>query len=299
MAEDKQQTTLIGRLAERLGVEPGKLMGALRRVSGNIRGVEDEDFMVMLLVAEKYGLDPIRREVGLISTQQGPRPYVAFDGWLKVLTSHDDYLTHDVAEVVSEGRVVAATVSIRSKKREALQAGPFHHTEWMDECYVPPRNRSDGSGKVNGPWQSHPRRMLKEKAIMQGARFLWNLYVPTEDEWQRMDDVQGAGDMVVAAKTDAPAMRPAVSLPAPVTQEQIAAARPMDAEAVVVAAEFVGAPPLAQAEDRASRRKPRQAAPKPTLPAYDPEESRRIDKELAAQQAREQEGQSDDFFAGL
>lgn len=298
MAEDRQQqTTLIGRLAERLGVEPGKLMGALRRISGNIRGVEDEDFMVMLLMAEKYQLDPIRREVGLISTQQGPRPYVAFDGWLKVLTSHDDYLTHDVAEVVTDGRVVAATVSIRSKKRESLGAGPFHHTEWMDECYVPPRNRSDGSGKVNGPWQSHPRRLLKEKAIMQGARFLWNLYVPTEDEWQRMDDVQGEGGMVVAAKTDAPAMRPAVALPAPVTQEQIAAARPMDAEAVVVATEVV---PQAQVETvKRSRAKPKPAPVQPTLPAYDPEESRRIDKELAEQQGKGEEGASDDFFAGL
>lgn len=303
---ENAEPSLIDRFAKKVGLKPSAFMTALRRVCGTVEGVTDADFMILLLTAEKYGLDPIRREIGLMATKRGLQPYVSFDAWVKVVTSHSDYIAHDVEEVVGDGRVVAARCLLYTRTRKAEGLPPFGHIEWMDECYVPPRKSKDGY-EVKGPWQSHPRRMLKEKALSQAARFLWNLYVPTADEFLREEDMvqESYGTRVTTVQPES--VQPVMALPTPVSSEQIAVATSAEPVAVVAAPGPGDAPAAratAPATGRSSRRKPVQQSlipdeappPKsPSLPSFDPEESRALDRRTAEEQKKAEGSMFDDI----
>lgn len=176
---------LVDAMARRAELTREQFEVALQRVAG-CEGCTKADFVTLLSQAKLYELNPIRREIGLMPTKQGPRVYVSFDGWVRKIVTHPDYLAHDFIEHWSggqrfEGEVFAIEVKLYSKNREAAKMGPFHHIEFMVECRVTTRS---------GPWDTHPVRMLRERALAQGARFLWNLYIPTADEWQRQEASQ-------------------------------------------------------------------------------------------------------------
>lgn len=223
MAEQEKVSKLVGKLAEVMDIEPGRYWAAVKKVAG-CGGESDEDFLVLLHLADKYGLDPLRKEVCMIKTKAGPRPYVGIDGWLRIMTSQPDYDAHDIQEVWSggakgKGTIEYSTAILHSKKRKALGLLPFEHTEYFRECVV----RADYT-----PWNSHPSRMLKEKALIQGVRLLWNIYIPDIDEWDKMDsEMVRAG---VAPADGAPVnLTPAIVLPR---------GRMIDAKAVEAAPEI-------------------------------------------------------------
>ena len=68
---------------------------------------------------------------------------------------------------------------------------PIKVTEWMAECK-----------RGTGPWQSHPRRMLRHKAMIQGARLAFGYGgIYDQDEAERIVEAQpvkhmGAADVV-------------------------------------------------------------------------------------------------------
>lgn len=72
--------------------------------------------------------------------------------------------------------------------------------EYLDEVYVPPR------GGYAGPWQSHTKRMLRHKTLIQGSRIAFGFSgIYDEDEAGRILEahhvsVQQAGKM--ASTTD-------------------------------------------------------------------------------------------------
>lgn len=185
--------SIVDRMADEFNIDRAQFDAALQRVAG-CDGSTRADFVVLLMLANQYKLNPIRREIGLMPTKHGPRVYVSFDGWITVITSHPDYISHDFIEHWSggerfKGDLFAVEVKLYSKKREAAKLGPYHHIEFMVECRVTSRS---------GPWDTHPFRMLHERAIAQGARFLWNLYVPTADEWERQEASQHTVEVPVS-----------------------------------------------------------------------------------------------------
>ena len=91
-APSEQRKKLIAAMAEKIGVTPEEFMGAVsRRVA---KEAQIPDLLLFLHTANTYGLDPLATpaQIALFvpRNKEGgvPKPYVTFDGWLRILMSH-------------------------------------------------------------------------------------------------------------------------------------------------------------------------------------------------------------------
>ena len=113
--------------------------------------VNDAQMTALLIVAQQYGLSPWTKEIyAFPDKKNGIVPVVGVDGWARIINSHLQFDGMDF-EQDAEG----CTCIIYRKDR----AHPIKVTEWMEECK-----------RGTGPWQSHPKRMLRHKAMIQAAR---------------------------------------------------------------------------------------------------------------------------------
>lgn len=148
-----------------------------------------EEVAAFLMVAHKYDLDPFTNEIYAYPSKKGGIiPIIGVDGFISKAIDHPDYngmeLTLADEEVTMDGAKpcpVWCEVKIYRKNTEK----PTVVREYLDEVYVPPR-----SGYA-GPWQSHTKRMLRHKAIIQGARVAFGITgLYDEDEARRIIDAE-------------------------------------------------------------------------------------------------------------
>ena len=174
--------SLVATVADRYGVEPAKLLATLSATV--FSGANTHELMALLVVADQYHLNPFTREIYAFRNPRGTGivPVVSVDGWAKLLNQSPDFDGMQFTDgplVDCEGRQVPewieCTIHLRGRQH------PVTVREWLDECYVPPR----GEKKLPGPWQTHTRRMLRHKALVQCARValgLSGIYDPDEGE---------------------------------------------------------------------------------------------------------------------
>ena len=113
--------------------------------------VTDEQFTALLIVANQYGLNPFTKEIyAFPDRNNGIVPVVGVDGWARILNNNPQF---DGMEF--EQNDDSCTCRIYRKDR----SHPVIVTEFMSEC------RRDTQ-----PWKSHPKRMLRHKAMIQAAR---------------------------------------------------------------------------------------------------------------------------------
>jgi phage recombination protein Bet len=151
--------------------------------------VSDAQMTALLVVAQQHGLNPWTKEIyAFPDRQNGIVPVVGVDGWARIINDHPQF---DGMDFEQDGE--SCTCIIHRKDR----AHPVKVTEWLAECR---RN--------TGPWQSHPRRMLRHKATIQCARLAFGyggIYDP--DEAERI--VERDMGQVEVVKEPAPASRTA------------------------------------------------------------------------------------------
>lgn len=160
--------------------------------------VSDAQMAALLIVAGQYGLNPWTKEIyAFPDRQNGIVPVVGVDGWSRIINSHPQFDGMDFA-LDDE----ACTCTIYRKDR----SHPIRVTEWMSECK-----------RANvGPWQSHPKRMLRHKAMIQCARLAFGfvgIYEPDEAERIQLGD-QPQQDHDGKAEAWINACRSAPTLPA-------------------------------------------------------------------------------------
>lgn len=162
-----ERKTLTATMASRFQVEESKMMATLKATAfkGN---VTDEQMMSLLIVANQYGLNPFTKEIyAFPDKQNGIVPVVGVDGWSRIINSDEAF---DGMEFIQDEE--SCTCKIYRKDR----SHPISVTEWMSECK---RNTQ--------PWQSHPKRMLRHKAMIQCARLAFGFVgIYDEDEAQRI-----------------------------------------------------------------------------------------------------------------
>lgn len=215
--------SLVGRIAARYGVDPTKMLATLKatafkatKVGGVYFEVTNEEMMALLVIADAYHLNPFTREIYAFpdTKRGGIVPVVGVDGWIRIINEHPQM---DGIEFEAEADGSAVTCRIWRKDRTR----PITITEYFEEC------RRD-----TGPWNSHPRRMLRHKSLMQcgrvafgfagiydedeAARIVGAFYEPAaaiggsmereviehrQDEQQQGGDYQGEGGQVVDEET--------------------------------------------------------------------------------------------------
>lgn len=173
-------------LAQSLGItgDPQELISTLKATAfkGN---VTDAQMTALLLVSKQYGLSPWTREIyAFPDRNNGIVPVVGVDGWSRIINQHPQFDGMDF-----EQDAESCTCIIYRKDR----SHPIKVTEWMEEC----------ARKGVGPWQSHPKRMLRHKAMIQCARLAFG-YTGIYDQ----DEAERIGEATAPA---APATPPSVA----------------------------------------------------------------------------------------
>lgn len=129
----------------------------------------DAQFNVLMIVANQYGLNPFTKEIyAFPDKNNGITPVVGVDGWARIINSHPQF---DGMEFTSDAE--SCTCKIYRKDRNH----PTIVTEYLAECKRPTQ-----------PWNSHPRRMLRHKAMIQAARLAFGFGgIYDEDEAERIE----------------------------------------------------------------------------------------------------------------
>lgn len=133
--------------------------------------VTDEQMTALLIVANQYGLNPFTREIFAFPDKGGIVPVVGVDGWSRIMNTHPQF---DGMDFTSNEN--SCTCIIFRKDR----SHPTSATEYMDECK-----------RDNSPaWKSHPRRMLRHKAMIQAARLAFGFTgIYDQDEAERLVEI--------------------------------------------------------------------------------------------------------------
>jgi hypothetical protein len=168
-AERKPQG-LVERFAGRYFVDPGKLLVTLKSTAFKSAGeISNEQMMALLVVADQYKLNPFTKEIFAFPDRGGIVPVVGVDGWSRIINEHPQF---DGMDFVFADDGSSCTCIIHRKDRNH----PISVTEYMAEV------KRDTS-----PWKSHPRRMLRHKALIQCARIAFGFAgIYDEDEAERI-----------------------------------------------------------------------------------------------------------------
>jgi len=230
------------RLADRWGVQPAKMMSALMgaalsSVSGKI---SQPQLMAFLMVADAHRLNPFTREIFAFPDKQGGIvPVVSVDGWSRIVNENPHFNGVEFRYSETSTTMTGAKpcpdwceAVIYRKDREH----PIVVREYLDEVYRPPiiKEYDNKSKVIDGPWQSHTKRMLRHKALIQGARVAFGFAgIYDEDEAYRIVeqrakvvDVQAQSyasrtEQVAAAVGAMPEVAPAQAEPPPLSDNSV------------------------------------------------------------------------------
>lgn len=159
-----EKRSLIAKMAGKYGLEPNKMMATLKATA--FRGeVSTEQMAALLIVADRHNLNPWLKEIYAFPSRQGIVPIVGVDGWARIINEHQQF---DGMEFEQD----EASCTCRMYRKD--RAHPISVTEYLSEC-----NRG------TDPWKSHPKRMLRHKAMIQCARLAFSfagIYDPDEGE---------------------------------------------------------------------------------------------------------------------
>jgi phage recombination protein Bet len=167
---ETERRSLVSKFAEKYGLESNKLMATLKATA--FKGdVTNEQMAALLIVADQYNLNPWTKEIYAFPSRSGIVPVVSVDGWARIINEHPEFDGMDFALTRGEKEGSEAyTCTMHRKDR----GHPTTVTEYMVEC----RRATD-------PWNSHPLRMLRHKAMIQCARLAFSfagIYDPDEAE---------------------------------------------------------------------------------------------------------------------
>ena len=173
----KQRSVLID-MSTRYGMEPAAFEQTIRATCmppGKADVATKEQFAAFLLVAKEYNLNPLTREIYAFPAKGGGIvPVVGVDGWSNLINSNPNFDGMDFDDELLDGKLISITCRMYRKDR----SHPIEATEYMEEC-----NRS-AEDKYNA-WNKCPRRMLRNKAMIQAARYAFGfagIYDPDEAE---------------------------------------------------------------------------------------------------------------------
>ena len=194
-------TTLTRTLATKLDMGDGEGLIETLKATAFKGQVSDAQMTALLVVANQYGLNPWTREVyAFPDKNNGIVPVVGVDGWSRIINSHAQFDGIDF-----EQDAESCTCVIYRKDRKH----PIKVTEWMNECK-----------RGTGPWQSHPRRMLRHKSMIQCARLAFGYGgIYDQDEAERIVEAQpvkhmGPAEVVPQSPAHYPAAEFDKNLPA-------------------------------------------------------------------------------------
>lgn len=168
-----KRVSLVARVAAKYEIDADKMLDTMKATCFRQKGekqVSNEQMMALLVVAEQYNLNPFTKEIYAFPTDGGITPIIGFDGWIRLINERPELEAMELAYAPdgSENPWIECTIWRKDRGK------PITVREYLSECI-----------RDTGPWKSHPRRMLRHKAIIQCARVAFGyggVYDPDEGE---------------------------------------------------------------------------------------------------------------------
>jgi phage recombination protein Bet len=138
----------------------------------------DAQIMALLVIAQQYRLNPWTKELyAFPDKRNGIVPVVGVDGWTRIINEHPNFDGVEFAVNFDTKGNESVTCTMYRKDRNH----PTVVTEYLVECI-----------RGTDPWKSHPRRMLRHKALIQCARVAFGFAgIYDDDEAQRIVEATG------------------------------------------------------------------------------------------------------------
>lgn len=188
------RVSLVEKFAGKYGLEPNKMMATLKATAFKQKGrqpleITNEQMAALIVVADQYNLNPWTKELYAYPDQGGIVPVVGVDGWLRIINEHPqlDGIEFRYAETLVEGAEhKPAPEWIECIIHRKDRAQPITVREYFDECYRPPFKQG-----MKGPWQTHTRRMMRHKALIQASRVAFSFTgIHDQDEAERIIEAE-------------------------------------------------------------------------------------------------------------
>jgi phage recombination protein Bet len=180
------KVTALTLMADRLSVDPTKLLDTLKATV--FKGASNEELLTLVAVSNRYGLDPLTRQIYAFPSNGGITPVVSVDGWLHLLNSQPTFDGIEFEFLDDEdGKPVSCTAIVHRKDR----THPTKVTEYFTEC-----------ARNTEPWKQFPRRMLRHKAVKEAVRVAFGISGITDEDEAR--DIARNAAIAAAPKVAAP-----------------------------------------------------------------------------------------------
>jgi hypothetical protein len=181
LAEPVRGPKLVERIASRFGVDADKMLDTLKSTAFRQRPakgdrpavvVTNEHMMMLLVIAEQFGLNPFVRELYAFPQEGAIVPIIGYDGWLRLMNQHPqhDYCEDHYAPADTSQEDWYHEVEIKRKDRSR----PTITRKYLKEYY-----------RDTDPWNNMPRHMIELKATIQCIRKAYGfagVYDPDEGE---------------------------------------------------------------------------------------------------------------------
>jgi len=172
----EKSVSLIQKFAGKYGLDPAIMMTTLKSTAFKQKGrnaveITNEQMAALIVVADQYNLNPWTKEIYAYPDQGGIVPVVGVDGWARIINEHKAF---DGLEFVYSEDIVknGEHKDCPSWCEVIIHRSDRAHTvtvrEYFDEVYRPPFVKNGNT--IKGPWQTHTKRMLRHKALIQAAR---------------------------------------------------------------------------------------------------------------------------------
>lgn len=172
-------TVQINELASRFDLPQSEELYQVLKATAFKGDVSDAQLNALLIVSNQYGLNPWTKEIyAFPDKNNGIVPVVSVDGWTHIINDHQEF----------DGEEFEYGPMLKYANKTAH--------EWI-ECVIYRKDRSrptrireyfDEVCRANAaPWQSHPKRMHRHKALIQCARLAFGFGgIFDQDEAERI-----------------------------------------------------------------------------------------------------------------
>lgn len=203
-----QPNTLVKKFADKFNFpDEKKLIDTLKATAFKIKEgvVTDEQMSALLIVADQYGLNPFTKEIfAYPDKQNGIVPVVSVDGWSRIINQHPDMdglefvYSDDIVTDLPDAKSCSSWIECVIYRKG--RSHPVRVKEFLDEVYRPPfegTNQKTGAPyKTTGPWQSHTKRMLRHKSLIQCSRIAFGFVgIYDQDEAERI--IEGQAEVII------------------------------------------------------------------------------------------------------
>ena len=213
-------TTQINQLAERFDLPQSEELYQVLKSTAFKGDVTDAQLSALLIVSKQYGLNPWTKEIyAFPDKKNGIIPVVSIDGWARIINSNPafDGMDFNFSDemVTMDGAKSAAPAWTECVIHRKDRSHPTIIREYLDEVYKAPFKNAEKGYVVDGPWQTHPKRFSRHKAMIQCARMAFGFGgIYDDDEADRIASSGGAPAMKTIDPTTGEITQKPAALPA-------------------------------------------------------------------------------------